>query len=160
MKKYLIFSFFLFILILNLNGQWYQKQYQINNIRDLTTEQLTESLAKARETTITGAACIVLGGVALLYAKYGYKNGIPEDATLFEQIMGAQGMKIIVGISGIGLLGGGIITGIVGLDRTSKIKQVMNDYNIPYATISLNPVMFTYRNSGAVYPGLSLTVRF
>lgn len=160
MKRSLIFLVLFFSLLFNLSGQWYQKQYHVNSIENLSPEELKLSLANAKETTWVGAGCVLIGGVAILYAKYGYKNGIPEDATIFEQIMGAQGMKILTGISGIALVGGGIITTIVGLDRTSKIKQVMNNYNIPYATISINPVLFTNRINRDLYPGINLTVRF
>lgn len=160
MKRNLFFLILFFSLLLNLNGQWYQKQYHVNSIENLSPDELKLSLANAKETTWTGAGCMLIGGVAILYAKYGYKNGIPDDATIFEQIMGAQGMKILTGISGIALVGGGIITTIVGLNRTSKIKQVMNNFNIPYATISLNPVLLTNSINRDLYPGISVAVRF
>jgi hypothetical protein len=160
MKRSLFFLVLFFSMLLNINGQWYQKQYHVNSIENLSPEELKLSLANAKETTWTGVGCAVVGGVAILYAKYGYKNGIPDDATFFEQIMGAQGMKVITGISGIALLGGGIITTIVGLDRTSKIKKVMNNFDIPYATITLNPVVLTNRINRDLYPGIGVVVRF
>lgn len=160
MKRIILFNFLLIVLSGALCGQAPVNKYSPEYLHNLSNSDLAQSLAVAKETTVTGGAVALVGVVAILYAKFGYENGIPDDATLFEQIMGAQGMKVIFGIAGIGMTIGGTVGFAAGLSRQAKVKKVMTEYNIPFSTLSIKPVMISANRSQNIFPGISMIIQF
>lgn len=131
MNRLVYVPLMLFLLNCSLKGQWYTKQYGVNDIRFLTNEQLSLSFQKFKQATFAGGCSIGLGCLSILVANTTYKNGLPEDATFGEEILGSRAMKSIYKIFGTGLIGGGLIMANIGLSRSHSIKKVMieNDRN-------------------------------
>jgi hypothetical protein len=149
-----------FFICLSIKGQWYTEKYGVSKVRDLSIDQLKESLSKAQETSMIGGALIATGGVLVLVGEFGYKNGLPEDATFWEQLFGSEFMKGFYKGAGIGLAGAGVITAIVGLSRTGNIKRVLDEKLKMEGGLAIKPVMFSPAGTGKLYPGVSLKIRF
>lgn len=158
MKHPVFVLLILFLLNCPLKSQWYTNQYGVRNIRDLTNEQLSVSSGKYKTVTLVGGCSIGLGCLSILVAETTYKKGLPEDATLGEQILGGRVMKDIYKILGFGLLGGGVIMVNIGLSRSHNIKKVMIEQKKYNSSISLRPVFIS--NNGPICSGLNISCSF
>ncbi len=158
MKRLLCAQLILLLLNCSLKSQWYTKQYGVNDIRDLTNEQLTISFQDYKKVTIAGGCSIGLGCLSILVANTTYKNGLPEDATFGEEILGSRVMKGIYKILGYGLIGGGVIACNIGISRSHNIKKVMIEHNKYNNSISFRPVFIN--NNGPLCTGLTISYRF
>lgn len=159
MKRLFSTFFISFILYLSLYGQWYTKKYGVTDIRDLTDIQLRTYLSESKYLARTGGGCIVFGGLMIVVTKTTYKNGLPDDATLAENLLGSRFMKALLNIAGLGLIGGGVIAGEIGLRRSGIFKEELNERKLTGTSLNLRPVVLN-DNNGFLYPGLSFSIQF
>ena len=126
MKKTLFLSILL-ILTTSLYGQnqWYNRQYGVNNINELSEAQLKMALQNAetkiktgRILTFVGIGTTLLGGI--LYADGMSSAGDTWDE--FWQNVGQAGGGIFLMIAGSGTIAFGVPFWIVGANRKSAIE--------------------------------------
>jgi hypothetical protein len=160
MKRLQFIIILLLFICFGIKGQWYTEKYGVSKVRDLSIEQLKESLSKAQETSVIGGALILTGGILVLAGEFGYRNGLPEDATFWEQLLGSQFMKGFYKGTGVGLAGVGVITALVGLSRTGNLKRVLDEKLKMEGNLAIKPIMFSPEGTGRLYPGMSLKIRF
>ncbi len=159
MKKLLFVLVALLVLGLNSSGQWYQKKYNVNDINQLTRDQLQESLANTKTALIFSSLIAGFGGVLFVVCKY-LKPGMGEDPGWLEQLIGDDGMnKIGMGL-GIGLFAGGGIATMVHLERNSKIKAALRSNYPPAAYLKISPLMVSVNKCQSLSPGVRFTFNF
>jgi hypothetical protein len=129
--KKIIISLSLFLIIIDLSGQWYKKKYNVESIEMLTTEQFTDAEQQSQNVALTGGALVLLGGGSALAGVLYLHRGLGEDPGFLEELIGAAGMgKIMLGLGSV-FVATGAITGITGLIRMSSVRSVRNRYNPP-----------------------------
>jgi len=135
--------------------QWYQRRYGVNNINQLTQQQLTESFLRARGGTRAGA--LISGASAV---------GIVAGIIMFKHYSPYPG-DIGINVIGVLVLGGTIPMEITGLTiwgisgtRLQSIRAVMNN-----TTVSLG-IMNSYTeysgdiSGGSMVPCVSVKYTF
>jgi len=154
--KIFIVSFLLSMLFINLSGQWYSREYQVSDINFLSKEQLEASLKETNSRLLGAGLVAVAGGLGILAGKLTLRHGLDEDASWFEEIMGARFMGKTYIVLGAGLAAGGTIAGIVYLGRRGNIKSALyRNYGL-----DIEPSVIQDSNTGSLYPGVTLTLKF
>jgi hypothetical protein len=92
MKKTILILCMSIISILNSNGQWYVRQYHVNDIDFLTKEQLETSLRQSKSYLLISGGIAGFGGLVFIIYKYA-GPGMSDDPSLFEQIIGDEGVN-------------------------------------------------------------------
>jgi hypothetical protein len=159
MKKVIISTILLLILFINLSGQWYVKKYHVTDINFLTREQLEESLANSKTGLKTAGIIAGTGGVFFLGFKY-LRPGMSDDPSIIEQILGDEGVNKVGMITGIGILIGGSIAGIVYLGRIGRIKSVINRNYPSVGSLDISPTIILNGYTRSSSPGFMLTYNF
>jgi hypothetical protein len=92
MKRTILILCMSIISILNSNGQWYVRQYHVNDIDLLTKEQLETSLRQSKRDLLTSGGIAGVGGLVFIIYRYA-RPGMSDDPSWFEQIIGDEGVN-------------------------------------------------------------------
>jgi hypothetical protein len=160
MKKTILVSLLILVITQGSFGQWYNKKFLVNDINHLSQEQLNGSLDETKENIFGSFGIAAVGGILMWIGNYTLKNGIDEDASLIEQLLGAQFMGRTYIVLGVGGAAGGTVAGLVFFGRYEKIRSVLKNNYGPTGSITISPaVVFNGKNSNPA-PGLSVKLNF
>jgi|WetSurMetagenome_2_1015567.scaffolds.fasta_scaffold971787_1 hypothetical protein len=154
-----IIILFLLTVSFQVSGQWYVKEYGVNDINSLSKTQLEESLKDTKVGLFTGASLTVLGGLCCAYYYY-YKPGESDDPTVFEDIIGDDGVNAMGVVIGAGFAIGGTIIFLRSFVRNSTIHGALRR-NYPIAgSFKLSPEIMMNKYTRSSVPGVRLTWTF
>ena len=158
--KRIIFAFcLLLILRVNLHSQWYVKKYNVAEINFLSREQLDESLKESKTDLLYSGIISVAGAGVFLAGRY-LPYEINDESSFFEQLMGENGMKKILMVTGTGIITGGAVAAIVYLGRIGRIKSVINEYYSFNGSLKISPEIIYNYHKQSFCPGVTLTYSF
>lgn len=141
-------------------GQWYSKKYEVNDLDELTPEQYDLAIHDAKYLSIGSAVWSGVGVGIYFIGRSILRNGLDEDATFIEQLLGNK--VVGYGTMGIGIasVAGGIIGTVVGTSRIGMIKSSGRNRFKPEGAVCISPVMLIDQYTGNASPGLTLTIDF
>jgi len=141
-------------------GQWYYKKYEVNTLEDLTPGQYGQALHDAKYLAIGSAVCSGVGVGIYFIGRSTLKNGLDEDATILETILGSKGTGYGTMGLGVATFAGGIIGTLVGLNRIGMIKRSESSVMASHGYLNISPVLIMNYYYGTATPGAMITVRF
>jgi|OpeIllAssembly_1097287.scaffolds.fasta_scaffold59711_2 hypothetical protein len=154
MKKLFLILTTLILLSVNGNCQWYNRRYGVNDINQLSEEQLNEALIRTHR-GISGGSTLSLIGVI------GICGGIIE--IIATKNIG-EGFGIL---AGMGLIIVSVPLEIVGLTkwsindtRSKSIKEVLRSTELKMGLVNYHERNTFSITQGSLLPCLSITIRF
>ena len=160
MGKIIIVTSFLVISSFSSYGQWYVRDYNVYDISLLSKEQLEESLKGTKKDLLYSGVFAGIGGLTILGGTVTLNNGVDEDASFIEQLLGSKFMGKTYIVAGAGMVVGGIITGIIYLGRFGKIRSTINN-NYPSAgSLNVSPLVILNSYTKSYCPGFTVTYNF
>lgn len=158
-KVFLIISTALLISVSS-NCQWYQKQYGVNDLNQLSLEQLNMVLKKAKGRVAIGITLSAVSTIGIISGIYLFRKDYPDDVYPDQAEIGKQ-------FEGLGLALISIPPEIVGQvilsknhSLTKKIKGVLNNTEVKLELFNYSAGMGINISSGSTIPGFSITFRF
>lgn len=159
MKKVFLIISFLILLSAGGNCQWYNRRYGVNDITQLSQEQLNEALTRAQSKvtgghvlSIVGAAGIGVGSYLIAHSKKIY----PEANDLTEQqLTGIMFLVISIPIEIAGLIKWGI-----NGTRVKSIKGVLKSTDVKMGFVNYQKGNICASSQGSLLPCLSVTIHF
>ena len=135
--------------------QWYQRRYGVNNINQLTQQQLTESFLRARGGARAGALISGVSAVGIVTGIIMLKHNSPYSGDI--------GINVI----GVLVLGGTIPMEITGLTiwvisgtRLQSIRAVMNNTEVSLGIMNCSPYYVSGIAKSSSIPCISITYNF
>ena len=159
MNKLLVLGILLLFSLLEVNGQWYLKDYGVESIEMLTDHQLTESLDKTNQNLLISGAFLATGSFMVLYVSKTHP-GVSEDAGIIAQLIGDRGMDMILIATGAGFAIGGTIALITYLSRRINIKYTLKSRGLYNASLDFSPIFIPASNDMISFPGVKFTITF
>ena len=159
MKRVILISCLTIISFLNSNGQWYVRQYHVNDIDLLTKEQLETSLRQSKRDLLTSGAIAGVGGLVFIIYKYA-RPGMSDDPSWFEQIIGDEGVNKIGMTVSAGVLIAGTIISICHLGKIVRIKSAIANKDRSLGSLNISPAIRLNNFTRSFQPGLSITYNF
>ena len=101
---------------LNLNAQWYHRQFNVTNINDLNQDQLNLALKKSSNIIKSG---VFLFGLGLIGIRVGNE---------LKQYSGKQIERAFMCVPGIAVSGIGFVAILVGAERKNSIKIALTKF--------------------------------
>ena len=147
------------ISILSSNGQWYVKQYHVNDINFLTKDQLEASLRKSKKDLFTSGVITGAGGLVFIIYKYA-KPGISDDPSWFEELIGDEGVNKIGMTAGAIILIAGTLTSICHLGKIVRIRSAIGRNYPSIGLLNISPTIRLNGITRSYYAGFSLTYNF
>jgi len=154
MKKLFLILTTLILLSVNGNCQWYNRRYGVNDINQLSEEQLNEALIRTHR-GISG------GSTLSLISAIGICGGIIE--IIATKNIG-EGFGIL---AGMGLIIVSVPLEIVGLTkwsindtRSKSIKEVLRSTELKMGLVNYHERNTFSITQGSLLPCLSITIRF
>jgi MFS superfamily sulfate permease-like transporter len=126
MKK-LLFMLIVFSSI-NLDAQWYYRQFGVTNINELNKEQLIFSLDRADRTRRTGMTLTIVGVSAIAGGYVLFIHGLARIGGGIESIGEAAAGGMIAYAGGL-IAMAGVPVWIVGKSRKNTINFQLNRFN-------------------------------
>jgi len=160
MKKIIIVTSFLVISSLSSYGQWYVREYNVYDINLLSKEQLEESMQSTKRDLLYSGVFAGIGGLTILGGTVTLNNGLDEDASFIEQLLGSKFMGKTYIVAGAGMVAGGIITGIIYLGRFGKIRSTINNIYPSAGSLNVSPLLILNSYTKSYCPGFTLTYNF
>ena len=155
MKKFIVGAL-MFLLAINVDAQWYHRQFGVNNINDLTKAQLTMALQKAKNNmglgvtlTLIGTG-VTIGGVAIF-------NKINSDDNFGEGLTHGFNGTMLTGL-GLCTMAIGIPLWAVNANRKNSIKVALVKFDTSSFLQSNKPTYYGYKQPPAF--GLSAKINF
>jgi len=137
-----IFGLILFLMaFLNAEGQWYERQYHVSDINQLSKAQLELSLVKTKSDILTAGLVGAVGGISWALLR------IAHEAIITSYICA-------------GVFVGGAIVSLACLQRITKIKSTIKRNYPASASLSISPALILNKYSGSYCSGISLTFSF
>lgn len=153
MKKLLLITTSTILFSVICTGQWYSRRYGVNDLNQLSGEQLDLALTNATFEFGSGIFMVVAGGIGLYGGIYLAQKAPPGD------IGGALGGLLITAISvPLEIAGWVILT--INLKRISSIKEVMRSRDLQLGVSCFQIGNRFPDNQISLVPGLSLTIHF
>ena len=159
MKRIILILCLTIISLLNSNGQWYVRQYHVNDIDFLTREQLETSLRQSKRDLLTSGAIAGVGGVVFIIYKY-VRPGMSDDPSWFEQIIGDEGVNKIGMTVSAGVVIAGTIMSICHLGKIARIKSAIAKKDRPVGSLNFSPTIRLNNFTRSFHPGFSITYNF
>jgi hypothetical protein len=158
MKRTILITLMTIASFLNSNGQWYVRQYHVNDINFLTKNQLEESLRKSKKDLLISGGIAGLGGLIFVIYRYA-KPGMSDDPSWFEEFIGDEGVNKIGMTAGAGILIAGTITSICHLGRMVKIKSIGRNVR-SFGSLKISPAIRFNSFNRSFSPGINITCNF
>jgi hypothetical protein len=146
------------ISFLDSKGQWYVRQFHVNDVNLLTKEQLETSLRQEKKNLLISGGIAGMGGLIFIIYKYA-KPGMSDDPSWFEELIGDEGVNKIGMTAGAGILIAGTITSICHLGRMVKIKSIGRNVR-SFGSLKISPAIRFNSCNRSVSPGINITCNF
>lgn len=155
MKKYLVGAL-IFLFTINVEAQWYERKYSVNDINDLNELQLTQALQKAKNNIGLGVALTVIGTGAMIGGIAIINKGRHKD-DFFEGFFTAMegGGIIVLGVIPFAI---GVPIWLVNADRKKSIKVALVKFNTTSFLGNNQPTYFGGKQPSTL--GLSVKISF
>lgn len=160
MKKLFLLIPGILLIFFSSDCQWYQKQYGVSEINQLSQEQLNEVLKKAKGRVAVGTILSTVSAIGIISGIYLFRKDYPDDLYPDQAEIGKQ-------VEGLGLALISIPPEIVGLvilfknrSLATKIKGVLNNTEVKLELFNYPAEMNITGLSGDSFPGFSITFRF
>ena len=160
MKKVFIIISVLFLISENGNCQWYQRQFGVNDLNQLSQEQLNMALKKAKGGVATGITFSVIGAIGIVSGIHLFTKDYPDDEYPDQAEMGKQ-------FEGLGLALISIPPEIIGLvilkkkrSRIAEIEKVLNNPEIKIGLFNCPSRGVFSHPAGYISSGFSIIWRF
>lgn len=158
----LIMTFLALILAMSAVAQdkWYYNKYLVNDLAELTPEQYNLAYKDAKDLS-WGSLFVAGGGVGIYFiGKSTRKNGLDEDATFIEELLGSD--VVGYGTMGIGIatFAAGIIGSIVGVTRIGMIKKSGRNALAPDGYLRISPQVIICQQNSLTSTGIALHISF
>lgn len=160
MKRTCLVIFILAVFQLNAVSQWYYKKYSVPDINLMTESQLNDALQKTKYNLVISAAGIVCGGALYYGGYYTIKNGLTEDATFLEELLGSEFMGNTYKVIGAGCVAAGVISGVIFMGRLGTIRSAINRNFPALISFNLEPVFIENPVAGTSTPAIRLAFSF
>lgn len=160
MKKIILGLILLIIAIADSYGQWYSKQYGVTDLNFLTKEQMEASMHDASFGILAAGAAAGIGGLIIWAGKSTLKNGLGEDPTFIEDLLGSEFIGKASIILGAVTVTGGAIAGLAYFIRHETIRSAISRNYGPAASLSLSPSIITTGIKRSSALGLTVSVNF
>ncbi len=160
MKRIVILSALLSVILNSSFGQWYYDKYNVRDIDSLTLKQLDESLDKTKKDLATGGIITVVGGLIIGGGFLTLYTGLPEDPTFLEELLGSEVMGKAYIIGGAAVANAGFFMCVTDFGRLSQIKSVKKRNYPLEGSLKISPVSVFNGYSRSTGPGISVTVNF
>ena len=164
MKKVVLFIMAIILLSVESNCQWYNKKYGVNDLSQLSQEQLTEA-SMTKKNQIYGdialagmGSLLAFGGISLINYVENKTAELDYNVIFWDMVMLVMGYGIFIGGSGVGITG--LILIPIHLSQRSEINKILKSTKIKIGLINY-PVdnVFNCSEISAV-PGVSMTIYF
>lgn len=126
--------------------------FQRNSLRNHCRVQKKDLLYSGIFAGIGGL--IILGGTSTL------NNGLDEDASFIEQLLGSEFMGKTYIVAGAGMVAGGIISGIIHLGRLGKIRSTIYNIYPSAGSLKISPLIILNNYTKSFSPGFTLKYNF
>jgi hypothetical protein len=137
-----VFGLLLFLLaFLNAEGQWYERQYHVTDINQLSKAQLELSIVKTKNDILTASLVGAVGGISWALLR------IAHEAIITSYVCA-------------GVFVGGAIVSLAYLQRITKIKSTIKRNYPASASLSISPALILNKYSGNYCSGISLKLNF
>ena len=138
------------------NCQWFERRYGVDDIYQLSDEQLNDAFKRARTGTWVGAILTTVGAAGLItgiaIASSANDMGRAGEARAYEGVFLAMG-SVPLGIAGV------TIWGINGT-RLQTIKEIMNKTEIKPGVLNYPSGNYSRDFNCSFIPGFSITFNF
>ena len=158
MKNALLVAITIWLTYSDANCQLLNERYKVNHLNQLTMQDLDYELGETKQKLLITGASAGLGGAIYLIAKY-TEPSLDENASLFEQIIGAKGKQALGIVGGLGMFVGGSIASIVYLVRIHKIQTTIKNKQ-SMGSLKFSPAIIVNNSSRLYYPGITMTYNF
>lgn len=158
MKKIFLIISTLILLSVSGNCQWYNRRYRVNDINQLSKEQLNEALIRAQSGVkggiiLSGLGAIGLGvGGYLILHKTMTSEGLQNQNILFTGI-GIVILSIPIEIAGLTVFS-------INNKRKTSIREVLNSTELKMGLGNYHQGNTLSFSQGSLLPCLSITTRF
>jgi hypothetical protein len=140
--KRIIFGFCLFMLTLfSSYGQWYERQYNVTDINQLSKAQLELSIEDAKNNILTSSLVGGVGGIGWLILNLAHE-------------------VIIASYICAGVFVGGAVVSFAYWKRIVKIKSTIRRNYPATASLNISPSLILNKYSGVYCSGISLKLNF
>jgi len=141
-------------------GQWYYDSYGVTDINMLSLEQLDEALGNTKSDIGKAGAFTIAGGLIIGVGYYTLYQGLGEDPTFLEELLGSRVMGKTYIVCGAGLFVAGTIWSISDLGRIARIKSVRNRNYPLTGSLSISPVFIRNDYLRSASPGIAVIIDF
>jgi hypothetical protein len=152
MKKVFLIAAVLLLISESCNCQWYNRQYGVSDLNQLSQQQLNGALRKAKSGVVCGSVLSIVSAAGIFGGISIASNAAPGD--------------LEAALAGIGLAGISVSTEITGLivlfshvSRAERIKEIMKKKEIKLGVTNYQNDKMVSGSSGS-FPGFSLAFRF
>jgi hypothetical protein len=135
--------------------QWYQRRYGVNNLNQLTQQQLTESFLRARGGTRAGAMLSGASAIGIVAGIIMFKHESPYPGDIETNVIGilVLGGTIPMEITGLTILG-------VSGTRLQSIRGVMNNTKVNLGVMNYSQYCAAGVSNCPYIPCISITYSF
>jgi hypothetical protein len=156
MKKiFFLLAFALLLISESASCQWYTRRYGVNNINQLSQQQLTESFLRSRGGVRAGSLLSGVSAIGIVAGAFMFTHDSPYSGDIGINVLGVLvlGATIPMEITGLTILG-------VSYPRLQSIKAVMKNTDVHLGVRNY----YQYNCNGdpncSAMPCLSVTFRF
>ena len=154
-----IIILFLLTLSLQATGQWYKKEYHVNDINSLSKVQLDLSLKDTKTGLCIGGLVTIFGGLSCAYFYY-CKPGESDDPTIIEDLLGDDGVNTAGVVISAGIAAVGSIMFLGSFVKNSTIHAALRRNYPITGYLKLCPEIMINKYTRTSVPGVRLTWTF
>jgi hypothetical protein len=159
----IIASLILCCSINSINAQWYSNNYGVENLNDLSDEQLMESFSKAKGNSV-GGGMVTVTGLAVMFG--GLVKSVNYTSQAFISALSFGGIDPPRGSAGGGLIItgavltiGGAVLWISGGSRKKQIRPIIKSRGL-VSNISVYPGAGYELLTDTYYPAVTIRIGF
>ena len=146
------------------NCQWYNKKYGVNDLSQLSQEQLTEA-SMLKKSQISGdialvgmGSLIAFGGISLINYVENKTAELDPNVIFWDMVIFVMGCGLFIGGGGVGITG--LILIPIHLSQRREINKILQSTKIKIGLMNY-PVDNVFSNSEiSPVPGVSMIIYF
>ena len=148
------------VTFISASGQWYYDKYGVTDIDMLSADQLDQALGDTKSDLGKGGSFALAGGLFVGIGFYTFHEGLGEDPTILEQLLGSKFMGYTYIICGSGLFVAGTIWCLSDMGRLAQIKNARNrNYGVT-GSLNISPAIMPVGSPQSLAPGITLRINF